>query len=458
MKRVKDRVTLEIIRLGINGEGVGYLKGQVVFVDGALPGEKVIVEATEIKDKYAKAKVVKFINRSNERIKGKCSIYSKCGGCTLQHYQYQAQLDAKREIVKESFEKYLGKKHEIPEIKSVLGMDNPWQYRNKAQIPLAEKNNKVIVGLYRAGSNRIIEMKQCMVHHPELDKAIQGIKEIVEELKIPIYDPKKKKGQLRNIVARISFATREMQVVLVTFTNELKESKELVKRIAMQFPKVVSIAQNINPAITPLVMGDKTKILWGKERLVETIGEIKYSLSPRSFFQLNPTQMEVLYNEVSKAAQLTGEESVLDAYCGAGTLSLWLAKEASEVRGVEVVADAIKDAKYNAELNNITNVHFSVGNVERVLPKWVKKGYRADVIVVDPPRTGLGEKLLTAINDAKPKKIIYVSCNPATLAKDCKHLIEKGYNIEYVQPVDMFPQTSHVESVALLTLKCVNNT
>lgn len=451
MKKNGDKATIDIKRLGINGEGIGYLKGQVVFVDGALPNEQVIVEAYDVKEKYAKAKIIKVLKKSEDRVKPHCNIYNKCGGCTLLHFDYQAQLEAKREIVKEAFEKYLGKKNKFPNIRPVLGMKNPWNYRNKVQIPLEKRGKKVIAGLYQSGSNRIIEMNECSIHHPDLDKVVHGIKEIVEELNIPIYDSKRRFGQIRNIVARVSFATKEIQVIIVTYKQELSKSKELIEEITLKYPQVISIAQNINPTKTPLIMGDRTIILWGQDRLIEAFGEIKYALSSKAFFQLNPIQMEVLYNEVKKAAKLTGKERVLDAYCGAGTIGLWIAKDALEVRGIEALADAIEDAKYNAKLNNLRNTQFTVGNVENVLPKWVKKGYKADIVIADPPRTGCGEELLRAIIDLKPKKIIYVSCNPATLAKDCSVLIDKEYKIDYVQPVDMFPQTSHVESVVRLS-------
>jgi len=451
MKKIGDQATIEIKRLGINGEGVGYLSGQVVFVDGALPTETIIVEAEEVKEKYAKAKLVKIINKSKERIKPLCDIYESCGGCTLQHIKYQGQLREKREIVKEAFEKYLDKKAKQPEIKDVLGMTDPWHYRNKAQIPLFKKGDKVIAGLYKIGTNKIIEMEQCDIHQSDLDQVIQGIKDIIEELKIPIYDNRTRKGELRYIVGRVSYSTKKIQIMLVTAGNELKSAKELIKRITKRYTNVITIAQNVNPSKNPLVLGDKTIILWGEERIIEEVGEIKYSLSPRSFFQLNPIQMEVLYQEVAKVAKLTGKEKILDAYCGAGTIGLWLAKDALEVRGIEEIADAIKDAKINAELNNITNAHFTVGKTESVVSKWSKQGYRPDVMVVDPPRTGCGEELLKTVSEVKPKKFIYVSCNPATLVKDINYLLRFGYEVQSVQPVDMFPHTAHVESIVLMT-------
>lgn len=452
LNKVGDKGTIEILRLGINGEGVGYLKGQVVFVDGALPNEKVIVEAVEVREKYAKAKIYNILEKSEDRIIPYCQIYRKCGGCTLQHINYRPQLEAKREIVKEAFYKYFEKKYKLPQIRPVLGMKKPWRYRNKVQIPLAKKADTVVAGLYKTGTNTVIEMTECKVHHPDLDKIVQGIKEIIDELNISIYNAKKRKGQIRNIVARISFTTKDVQVTLVTATEELSQADEIIKRITSDFPQIVSIFQNVNREITPLIMGDDQKLLWGDERIYEKLGDIEYALSPRTFFQLNPLQTEVLYEEIAKAADLTGNEKVLDAYCGAGTIGLWLAESALEVKGIEESREAVKDAKYNAYINEIKNVHFTVGTVERVLPKWIKKGYQADIVVVDPPRTGCGNDLLDAISKVNPKKIIYVSCNPATLAKDCKYLLDNGYSIDYVQPVDMFPQTSHVEMVVKLKL------
>lgn len=451
LTKVGEKATVDVLRLGINGEGVGYLKGQVVFVDGGLPNEKIVVEAIEVRDKYARAKIYNILKKSEDRIIPYCQIYRKCGGCSLQHINYKPQLEAKREIVKEAFLKYLEKKHKLPEIKPVLGMKKPWRYRNKVQIPLAKKDDKIIAGLYKSGTNTVIEMDECKVHHPDLDIIVKGIKDIIEELSIPVYNAKKRKGQIRNIVARISFATKDVQVTIVTATDELSQANELVEQITKNYPQVVSVSQNINKEITSLVMGEQQKLLWGDERIYEKLGDIEYALSPRTFFQLNPMQTEVLYDEVAKAADLTGKEKVLDAYCGAGTIGLWLAESALEVKGIEESREAIKDAKYNAYINDIKNVHFTVGTVERVIPKWIEKGYQADVVVVDPPRTGCGEKLLSAIFELNPTKIVYVSCNPATLAKDCKFLLDNGYKIEYVQPIDMFPQTSHVECVTRLS-------
>lgn len=453
LNKVGDKETIDIQRLGINGEGVGYLKGQVVFVDGGLPKEKIVVEATDIYEKYAKAKIYNILERSDDRIIPYCQIYRKCGGCSLQHINYKPQLEAKRELVKEAFLKYFERKHKIPQINSVLGMKKPWHYRNKVQIPLTKKDDMIIAGLYKAGTNTVIEMDECKVHHPDLDKIVNGIKEMIDELNISVYNPKKRKGQIRHIVARISFATKDVQVTLVTATDELEHKEELITKITESFPQIVSVFQNINKDITSLVMGDEQKLLWGDERIYEKLGDIEYALSPRTFFQLNPSQTEVLYEEIAKAANLTGKEKVLDAYCGAGTIGLWLAESALEVKGIEESREAVKDAKYNAYINEIKNVHFTVGTVERVLPKWISKGYETDIVIVDPPRTGCGEDLLAAISKVNPKKIIYVSCNPATLAKDCKYLLDNGYIIDYVQPVDMFPQTSHVECVVLMSRK-----
>ncbi|MED4055784.1 23S rRNA (uracil(1939)-C(5))-methyltransferase RlmD [Niallia taxi] len=444
---------LTIKRLGINGEGVGYFKRQVVFVQGALPGEEVVVEATKIMPKFSEAKVKKIRKASPFRVKAPCPIYEQCGGCQLQHLAYDQQLSEKRDIVIQSLERHTKLKIENLDIRPTIGMEDPWNYRNKSQFQIGQqKNGKVIAGLYGIDSHRLVPIQNCMVQHPLTNKVSEEVRSILEELNVPIYDERTQKGIVRTIVTRAGFQSGEVQVVLITTQKEVPRKKQIMAEIQSRLPEVKSLVQNINGNKTSLIFGEKTIHLRGEEVIQETLGDLNFELSARAFFQLNPTQTIKLYDEVKKAANLTGKEKIADAYCGVGTIGLWLADGASEVRGMDTIDAAIIDAKKNADKHGIKNATYVTGTAEHWLPKWVEEGWRPDVVVVDPPRTGCDQKLLNAIKKVKPKKFIYVSCNPSTLAKDIDYL-SKDYKVEYLQPVDMFPHTAHVECVVELVLK-----
>ncbi|MEM5013315.1 23S rRNA (uracil(1939)-C(5))-methyltransferase RlmD [Niallia taxi] len=444
---------LTIKRLGINGEGVGYFKRQVVFVQGALPGEEVVVEATKIMPKFSEAKVKKIRKASPFRVKAPCPIYEQCGGCQLQHLAYDQQLREKRDIVIQSLERHTKLKIENLDIRPTIGMEDPWNYRNKSQFQIGQqKNGKVIAGLYGIDSHRLVPIQNCMVQHPLTNKVSEEVRNILEELNVPIYDERTQKGIVRTIVTRAGFQSGEVQVVLITTQKEVPRKKQIMAEIQSRLPEVKSLVQNINGNKTSLIFGEKTIHLRGEEVIQETLGDLNFELSARAFFQLNPTQTIKLYDEVKKAADLTGKEKIADAYCGVGTIGLWLADGASEVRGMDTIDAAIIDAQKNADKHGIKNATYVTGTAEHWLPKWVEEGWRPDVVVVDPPRTGCDQKLLNAIKKVKPKKFIYVSCNPSTLAKDIDYL-SKDYKVEYLQPVDMFPHTAHVECVVELVLK-----
>ncbi|MDK8641460.1 23S rRNA (uracil(1939)-C(5))-methyltransferase RlmD [Niallia taxi] len=444
---------LTIKRLGINGEGVGYFKRQVVFVQGALPGEEVVVEATKIMPKFSEAKVKKIRKASPFRVKAPCPIYEQCGGCQLQHLAYDQQLREKRDIVIQSLERHTKLKIENLDIRPTIGMEDPWNYRNKSQFQIGQqKNGKVIAGLYGIDSHRLVPIQNCMVQHPLTNKVSEEVRSILEELNVPIYDERTQKGIVRTIVTRAGFQSGEVQVVLITTQKEVPRKKQIMAEIQSRLPEVKSLVQNINGNKTSLIFGEKTIHLRGEEVIQETLGDLNFELSARAFFQLNPTQTIKLYDEVKKAANLTGKEKIADAYCGVGTIGLWLADGASEVRGMDTIDAAIIDAQKNADKHGIKNATYVTGTAEHWLPKWVEEGWRPDVVVVDPPRTGCDQKLLNAIKKVKPKKFIYVSCNPSTLAKDIDYL-SKDYKVEYLQPVDMFPHTAHVECVVELVLK-----
>ncbi|MED3562090.1 23S rRNA (uracil(1939)-C(5))-methyltransferase RlmD [Bacillus xiapuensis] len=443
---------LTIKRLGINGEGVGYFKRQVVFVPGALPGEEVVVQATQINPKFAEAKIKKIRIKSPHRVKPVCPVYDQCGGCQLQHLQYDQQLMEKRDIVIQSLERHTKMDVNKLNIRETIGMEDPWGYRNKSSFQVGQKDGKVLAGLYGLNSHQLIDIEQCAVQHSQTNEATARVKRILEDLNIPIYNEKTRKGIVRTIVTRVGVQTGELQVVLITSQKEFPKKELFISEIQKRLPNVKSIVQNINGQKTSLIFGEETVALAGSEVIQETLGDLQFELSARTFFQLNPTQTVKLYNEVKKAAGLTGAEKVLDAYCGVGTIGLWLAEQAKEIRGMDVIPESIEDAKKNAKWHGFTNTKYVPGKVEEVLPKWVKKGWKPDVMVVDPPRTGLDNQLLQTILQVKPEKLIYVSCNPSTLAKDIQTLSSE-YEVKYIQPVDMFPQTAHVECVSQIVLK-----
>ncbi|WP_335871047.1 23S rRNA (uracil(1939)-C(5))-methyltransferase RlmD [Bacillus sp. 2205SS5-2] len=443
---------LTIKRLGINGEGVGYFKKQVVFVPGALPGEEVVVQATDIKHKFAQGKVIKIRKKSPHRATPPCPVYHQCGGCQLQHLEYDQQLVEKRDIVIQALERHTKFDLDTLEIRPTIGMENPWHYRNKSQFQVGINKGKVITGLYSLNSHKLIDIPECIVQHPQVNKVVNVVKRILADFKVPIYQEKTKKGIVKTIVTRVGVTSGEIQVVLVTVKKDLPRKEVIVAEIQKRIPEVVSVMQNVNPKSTSLIFGKDTHHLAGKEVIEEQLEDFTYELSARAFFQLNPTQTVKLYNEAKQAAQLTGKEKIVDAYCGVGTIGLWLADGAAEIRGMDVVSEGIQDAQKNAEKFGVKNAIYKVGTAEEWLPRWKKEGWRPDVVVVDPPRTGCEDGFLATILAVRPKKLIYVSCNPSTLARDIKVLSSK-YDVKYIQPVDMFPQTAHVECVALIELK-----
>lgn len=443
-------IVVSIKRIGINGEGVGYFRKKAVFATGALAGETVKARITKVEPNFVEAVATEIETPSPDRVKPFCSVYDLCGGCQLQHLSYEAQLSAKEELIRESFARYADMEH--PPIRPILGMDNPRAYRNKASLQVGiEGKDTVVTGLYSPRSHRLVDISGCEVQDPAINAVMDGIKRTLKEVHVPVYNEKTRQGLLRTVVARVSRQTGQVQLTLVTAAKELPAKLLLIRQLRRELPQLSGISQNVNTGKTPLVFGDETIHLWGKEQLQETLGAVKFDLSPRSFFQLNPVQTVKLYDAVKEAASLTGEERVVDAYCGTGTIGLWLAPQAAEVRGIELVPEAVVDARQNAQASGAANVSFHEGRAEKLLPAWVNEGFRPDVLVVDPPRTGCDDALLESALSIKPKRFVYVSCNPATLAKDCAKLIEGGYKLEWIQPVDMFPHTSHVECVVWMS-------
>ncbi|MFF2019681.1 23S rRNA (uracil(1939)-C(5))-methyltransferase RlmD [Paenibacillus sp. NPDC058177] len=455
-----DEVMLDIIGMTHEGEGVGRVEGFTLFVQGALPGEKIRAKVLKTKKQYGYAKLLKIEQASGDRIAPPCEIYDMCGGCQLQHMDYAAQLAWKRQLVVDNLERIgklqvAGGRSEDAQtsgiiVRPTLGMAEPWRYRNKAQVPIGDAEGGLVGGFYARGSHRIIDMETCLIQHDENDNVVRQVKEIGRRLGITAYDEETGKGLLRHVVVRVAFVTGEMMVVLVTNGDRIPRKDEWIAEIRRELPAVTSICQNVNTRQTNVIFGDVTRTLWGSDVIYDYIGDVKFAISARSFYQVNPAQTEVLYGKTVEYAGLTGNETVIDAYCGIGTISLFLAQHAKQVYGVEIVPEAIEDARANARLNDMNNVVFEVGASEDVIPNWKEQGITPDVIVVDPPRKGCDARLLETILAMKPEKVVYVSCNPSTLARDLRVLEDGGYRTVEVQPVDMFPHTVHVECVVSL--------
>lgn len=434
------------------GDGVGKVNGYPLFVPYGLPGEKAKVKVIKVKKNFGFGKLMEIQNASPERVEPPCPVYVACGGCQLQHMSYNMQLNMKHNQVKNVLKK-IGHMENVP-VHETLGMTDPWRYRNKIQIPVGERNGGLITGFYQKRSHRIIEgQESCIIQDEINDRMVGAVRRIAEKLGISAYNEETGRGDLRHIMVRTGQNTNETMIVLVTRVEKLPQMDKLIDELQETYPHIKSIVQNINKEKTNVILGRKTKVIWGSEYIYDTIGDIKFAISAKSFYQVNPSQTKQLYDKALEYANLTGEETVIDAYSGIGTISLFLARKAKKVYGVEIVPEAIADAKENARLNHIENAEFHVGEAEKVMPWWSAQGLRPDVIVVDPPRKGCGEELLEAMLTMKPKRIVYVSCNPSTLARDLRILEDGGYETKQVQPVDMFPQTNHVECVAEVVLK-----
>ena len=450
---IGDEIFLDIKRVGINGEGIGYYKKLAIFVDGVLPKENVLVKITKLYRGYATAEVLEIKTPSADRVEPFCPYYTKCGGCSLQHVNYKATGDIKRDILMESITRYTKINPRSFEVKPTILMDNPKNYRAKVNLPAKNGIHGTVFGLYAPNSEKFIRIKGCDVQNEEINKIMDEVAKAMDKLAVKAYDPKNRKGYVRYLVARASVYSKEIQVTLI-LTKELPVMKELAEEI-MKNTKVTSVYYSINNNFEDAsIFGkDIVKVL-GKDSIKEKIGDYYYNLLPNSFFQLNPEQAKLLYDEVKKACKLSFKENVLDAYCGVGSIGIYLAKWAKEVVGVESNKQAVLNAKENAQLNKLKNIRFIEGNASNVLPYLVKDHFIPDVMVFDPPRTGMTPDIKEAIAKCLPKRIVYVSCNPASLAKDLAELTQ-NYQVKYIQPIDMFPFSAHVESVCCLELKKV---
>ena len=440
---------LKINALNTNAQGVGRMENFTVFVEGALPGEVVKAKITEVKKNYAIGEAQELLKHAESRVEPPCPAYAECGGCQLQHLAYPEQLKWKRQQVVDAL-KRIGKLN-LNDIKvgDTLGMSTPWHYRNKMQFPVGKIKTEIQIGCYAKSSHNVVNINSCMIQRQQNDEILQAVRKVIEKFKVPIYDEDTHRGILRHVMGRVGM-NGETMLVLITATNKLPNEKSIVRALRNELPKVTSIQQNIQPQHNNVILGRETRLLYGKRTISDNIGKFKFNISARSFFQVNTLQAEKLYETALKFADLKGHEVVVDAYCGTGTITLFLAKHAKFAYGIEIVSSAIADAKTNARINNVRNAQFITGDATAILPKL---GVRPDVVVVDPPRAGCDEKLLLTIAKMKPSKVVYVSCNPATLARDLATLEANGFKTQQVQPVDMFPMTSHIESVTLLTVQ-----
>ncbi|MDZ4997408.1 23S rRNA (uracil(1939)-C(5))-methyltransferase RlmD [Clostridium perfringens] len=445
----------DIISQGYEGEGIAKIDNKYpIFIEGALKGEKVKVRIVKVNKNFAYGKLMEVLEASEERVNPPCAIYKRCGGCKLQHASYKAQLDFKWDRVKDCVSK-IGKL-DPSIVKYPLGMEEPWRYRNKVQLPIGLINGEVKIGFFAPRSHDIIDMESCLIQDEIGDKVVKLTREWIEKFNIRPYNVDgeyDEKGIVRHIMIRRGFTTNEVMVVLVTNGEKLPHKEEFVDLMVKNIPGIKSIIQNINSKKTNVILGLESKTLWGEDTISDYIGDFRFNISPLSFFQVNPIQTEVLYGKALEYANLTGNEEVFDAYCGTGTITLFLSQKAKKVYGVEIIPQAIDNAWINAKENKVENVEFFVGESEVVIPDLINKGVKADVVVVDPPRKGCDKKLLDAITNIDAKKIVYVSCDPSTLGRDLKVLEENGYKTLEVQPVDMFPNTAHVETVVLMSRK-----
>lgn len=442
------RYTVEIAGMTHEGQGVGRINNFTVFIDGAVPGETVKIKITTLKKSYAVGKLIKILKHSPERTTPFCAIFPRCGGCSLQHMNYESQLRFKTDTVRENI-KRIGKLQNVL-IHETIGMDNAFNYRNKSQFPVGIKEKKPVLGFYSGRSHEIIESDKCGIQHETSDKVRDIVRQFIKDNNISVYDEAAGKGLVRHVMTRVGYKTGEVMAVIVINGEDLPFKETLVKSLTSNISGIKSVVLNINTRKTNIILGERNKTIYGSDTITDYIGRFKFIISPLSFFQVNPVQTEVLYNKALEYADLKGEETVFDLYCGIGTITLFLSDKAKKVYGVEVVEDAIQDARKNAEINNVSNVEFIVGEAEKVIPEIYSKGVRADVVVVDPPRKGCDEALLKTLADMEPRRIVYVSCNPSTLARDLGYLSKNGFRVVEIQPVDMFPHTAHVESIILL--------
>lgn len=458
--RPGDLVEVAIHGLGHAGEGVGRVQNLAVFVPGALPGEKIRTKLTQVKKTFARGELVEILQRGTARIESACSLAQNCGGCQLQHLDYQKQLEHKRESVENALTR-LGKLEGVP-VLPTLGMATPWHYRNKIHLQVHREGGKTKLGFFQEGSYQLaagLGQQTCLL-------VDQRINQVITTLEILLNETSKNQGQvpepfhwrtqtglLRHVMIRRGHVSGQIMVVLVTSDQRWPGAKAFAQSLVQHHPEVVSVIRNINTSPERVVLGSENQVLAGQETILDTLNGLTYKISATSFYQINSAQTEVLYNKALELADLRGDELVVDAYCGIGTIATFLARHARQVIGLEIIPTAVEDARENAALNNQTNTEFRLGPVEKLLPQMVQRGLKPDLVVLDPPRKGCDTAVLEALAQSQVPRLVYVSCDPATLARDLGMLDQLGYQTQMAQPVDLFPWTSHVETVVLMSRK-----
>ena len=444
-----QELTGQVLDLTHEGLGVVKIEDYPFFIEGALPGERIDFKAIKIGRKFGYGKLLKILDESPDRVEMKDNKGRLTGTMTLQHLSYPGQLAFKKRQVQNAFQR-IGHFNQV-QVNATLGMDEPWQYRNKAQIPVQMIHGQLETGFYRKNSHQLIPVENYYIQDPVIDQAILKIRDVLRTLSIPAYDEDHHTGLIRHIIVKRGHYSGQVMVVLVTKGRDIPRQDQLVAALHQEIPAMVSLMQNINTQKTNRILGQETHCLWGQDFYQDQMLGLTFKISAQSFYQVNTPQAERVYQWALDQADLKGDETVLDAYCGIGTLSLVLAQKAGQVYAMEVVPEAIEMAKQNAHLNQLDNVHFEAGKAEVILPQWQAQGIHFDVAVVDPPRKGLDPDFIKTLIDLSPDRIVYVSCNPATLARDCRHFADAGYQVQTIQPFDLFPQTTHVETCAVLT-------
>ncbi|HEO7443868.1 TPA: 23S rRNA (uracil(1939)-C(5))-methyltransferase RlmD [Streptococcus agalactiae] len=446
---LKQRIPLKIKRMGINGEGIGFYKKTLIFVPGALKGEEVFCQISSVRRNFAEAKLLKINKKSKNRVDPACSIYKECGGCQIMHLQYDKQLEFKTDVIRQALMKFKPEGYENYEIRKTIGMPEPEHYRAKLQFQVRSFGGNVKAGLYAQGTHRLIDIKDCLVQDSLTQEMINRVAELLGKYKLPIYNERQIAG-VRTVMIRRAQASGEVQLIFIT--SKRLDFDDVVIELVREFPELKTVAVNINASKTSDIYGQITEVIWGQESINEEVLDYGFSLSPRAFYQLNPKQTQILYSEAVKALDVKDDDDLIDAYCGVGTIGLAFAGKVKSVRGMDIIPEAIQDAKENALHMGFTNTHYEAGKAEDIIPRWYSEGFRANALIVDPPRTGLDDKLLNTILKMPPEKMVYVSCNTSTLARDLVTLT-KVYHVHYIQSVDMFPHTARTEAVVKLQRK-----
>ena len=451
MKKNEEYI-VDIIDNGYEGEGIAKVDNFTIFISNSIKGEKVKIVIVKVTSSYAYGKILEIIEKSEDRIEDiDCSTYKRCGGCNLRHMNYNKTLELKKNTVQNLVNKTLKNKIEV---KDTIGMENPFNYRNKAQYPVGIDNDRnPIIGVFANRTHEVIQIKECMIQNKQSEEIAKFICEFAKQNNISVYNEEKRKGLLRHIVIKVGIKTNEIMCVLVLNGKKINNEEKLVKELIGRFSNIKTIVKNINMQNTNVILGKENINIYGDGYIYDKLGDYTFKISPLSFYQINPIQTEKLYNLALEKAELTGKEILFDLYCGIGTIGIFMANKAKEVYGIEIVEQAIEDAKENCKINNITNAKYYAGDTEKLLSDLIEKqNIVPDVVVVDPPRKGLDNTTIENIKKIKAKRVIYISCNPATLVRDLSKL-EEQYEIKEIQPLDMFPFSHHVESLAVLKLK-----